>query len=123
MNQSCIDHIFSNTPSKISSVTTHNHNNTNPTHNVIISDHLILTAIYNNKEIVVPQLYTTIRNNKLLTRERLQQLWDSIDIIKSTLYSADPKYISQCIINELSIIIETISPSKLIQCEKSMHLG
>ena len=67
---------------------------------------------------MVPQLYTTIRNNKLLTRERLQQLWDSNDIIKSTLYSTDPKYISQCIINELSIIIETLSPSKLIQCEK-----
>ena len=60
--KSCIDHIISNCPSKISSVTTNNHNNTNPTQNVIISDHLILTAIYNNKEIVVPQLYTTIRN-------------------------------------------------------------
>ena len=84
--KSCIDHIISNCPSKISSVTTHNHNNTNPTHNVIISDHLTLTAICNNKEIVVPQLYTTIRNNKLLTRERLQQFWDCNDIIVSASY-------------------------------------
>ena len=80
----CMDHIISNCPSKISCVTTHSHYNSNPTHNIVISDYLILTAIYNNKEIVVPQLYTTIRNNKLLTRERLQQLWDINDIIKST---------------------------------------
>ena len=30
----------------------------------------------------------------------------------------DTNYIAECLVNELSIMIETISPGKLVQCNK-----
>ena len=65
--KSCIDHIISNCPGKISNITTHfdNTNSYSYTNNNI-SDHAILTCTYNNKLIKVPQLFKIIRNDRLL---------------------------------------------------------
>ena len=51
---SCIDHIISNCPSKITKLHTHNGQEIYYGENFFISDHCILTALYNDKDIVVP---------------------------------------------------------------------
>ena len=59
-----IDHFYSNIPDKISSVTTHNH---------IITDHKVISAIFNhNKQIYTPKFIRT-KNYSLLTRTSLVQ--------------------------------------------------
>ena len=60
-------------------------NQTNTKTNLCISDHSIITAIYNEKESIVPQLFTTIRNKKMLTRENLTNLWDQNEFLPSVL--------------------------------------
>ena len=45
-------------------------------------------------------------------------LWDNNEYIKSVLESNDSDFIAETLINELSIMVETLAPAKLIQCEK-----
>ena len=55
----------------------------------------------NNKYINVPQLFSIMRNNKLLTSERLCELFDQNNNIKSTLLNNNTDFIAQTLINEL----------------------
>jgi len=64
---SCIDHIYSNVPSKISDTTTHTN---------ITSDHSIITTIYNNNKQIYTPKFIKIRNTKLLTKGSLSLLFD-----------------------------------------------
>ena len=90
----CIDHIINNCQHKLTNITTYNkhysnttntnfHNSTSSDYsdnnstesdcetNYIMSDHSIISAIYNDSQIEVPQLFTIFRNEKLLTKQRL----------------------------------------------------
>ena len=69
---SCIDHIISNCPTKISNVRTHIQSNGSNyiniganiinTQNAILSDHAFLSCNYNAKDISIPQQFKIIRN-------------------------------------------------------------
>ena len=123
---SCIDHIISNCPLNISNVQTYVNtndinyintsaniiNNTNP----IMSDHALLTCNYNHKDIVIPQQFKVIRDYKLLRKHNLQQYFIHNSHINSVFNETDPYIIANTIINELSIIIECIAPTKKIEC-------
>ena len=84
--RSCIDHIFSNCPTHIDNVCTHSNTNT-PNYcklkaniinnsNPVLSDHSILSCNYTSKDICIPQQFKIIRNNKLLTKEKLQYYFE-----------------------------------------------
>lgn len=79
--RSCINHIITNCPTKITNVFTHINNNypndininTNIINNdnSILSDYSLLSCSYNSKDIHIPQQFEIIRDGKLLTKERL----------------------------------------------------
>ena len=56
---------------------------------------------------------------KLLTKERLQLYFNNNTALNTVFSYSDPNIIANIIINELSRIIELISPSKKVQCSKS----
>ena len=60
-NKSCIDHIISNCPGKISNITTHFDNTNSYSYtNDNILDHAILTCTYNDKLIKVTYLHIVL---------------------------------------------------------------
>ena len=59
---SCLDHIYSNCHTKIRKVTIEKD---------ILSDHKIVTCIYNNKKLNLSTTYTTKRDYSLITTESL----------------------------------------------------
>ena len=59
------------------------------------------------------------RNNKLLTKYNLSQYFLNNDVLNSIFSETDPNFIAETLINELSIIIECIAPSKKIQCNST----
>ena len=126
--KSCIDHIISNCPTKISNVRTHIQSNGSNyiniganiinTQNAILSDHAFLSCNYNAKDISIPQQFKIIRNSNLLTREALARHILNNLTLNSIFSLTDPNEIANIIIFELSRIIEFLAPAKKIQCSK-----
>ena len=79
--KSCIDHLITNCPLNISNVRTYIQNNNNNycntnaniinNSNTILSDHAILSCIYNNKDIPIPKQFKIIRNHNLRTKNNI----------------------------------------------------
>ena len=122
--KSCIDYVISNCPTKISNVRTHDGDTKIfgykdlDFHN-IMSDHFLLSCTYNNKKICIPQQFMITRNSKLLTRHNLNEYFSHNQFLQEIFAETDPNIIAETLLNELSIIIECISPSKKIQCSKN----
>ena len=55
----------------------------------------------------------------LLTRNNLQQYFYNNIEIQSVFHHKDPNHIAETIINQMDIIINSIAPSKKIQCKKN----
>ena len=82
-----IDHIFSNCLSHIDNVRTHiNNSNTNYVNlrakiinnsHPILSDHAMLSCNYSSSDIIIPQQFRIVRNNKLLTKDKLQMYFNN----------------------------------------------
>ena len=131
---SCIDHVMTNCPDKITDVTTHNdYDNNSLTNdsdhyenenrygkktNLCISDHSIISFSYNSKYFKIPQLFKILRDNSKITCQKLTELFNKNLILPTILQSNDPNFIAETIVNELSIMVEILAPSKLIQCSK-----
>ena len=81
-----------------------------------MSDHVMLSCTYNNKHITKTQQFKIIRNNKLLTKHTLNEYFKNNDTINTKFNYTDPNIIAEILVNEISLIIECISPSKKIQC-------
>ena len=128
---SCIDHIMTNCPDKMTNVTTHYDNSkdydcnndyydyedydyietkVNRT-NITISDHAIISCNYNSKFFKTPQLFKIIRDNNKLQGEKLRGLFNMNKFLPPILYSNDVNYIAETLVNELSIIVETLAPA------------
>ena len=88
--------------------------------NICISDHSILTCTYNSKFLKIPQLVKIIRDNSKISSKKLVQLFNNNKILPHILESNDSNYIAETLVNELSIMVETLAPSKLIQCNKKL---
>ena len=59
------------------------------------------------------------RNSKLLTKFNLNQYFLHNQVLQCIFSETDPNIIAETLLNELSIIIECIAPSKKIQCSNS----
>ena len=59
------------------------------------------------------------RNSKLLSRYNLNQYFSHNEVLHGIFSETDPNIIAETLLNELSIIIECIAPSKKIQCTNS----
>ena len=79
----------------------------------------MLSCIYSHHKISIPQQFKTIRNSKLLTKHALNPYFENNSEINKLFHESDPNVIANILINELSIIIESISPSKQIQCKNN----
>ena len=108
-SSSCLDHIFSNSPNKISNVTTHKN---------IHSDHSYITAIYNSIDTIYYPKFIKIRKNQLLTKHNLEQYIDHNQNFKDILNMTDPDQIACNLQLELNTIINSIAPAKIIQFSK-----
>ena len=58
-----------------------------------------------------------MRNLRLLTKNKLNHYFSQNEMLNSIFNHTDPDIIAEIIIRELSIIIECIAPSKLVQCD------
>ena len=105
---SIIDHIYANCKLKMSKV------NTIPS---IFSDHCMLVTIYTSKYGIYKPKYMRIRNTKLLTKTRLKQYVDQNENLNSIFSLEDPNAVAEIIHIELNSIIESIAPSRIIQCK------
>ena len=116
-SNTCIDHIISNIPEKISNVTTYapNYSKHNNRLFTLKSDHAMISATYSCKNIEIPPLFHKFRDQKLLTKQKLVTFFNSNSKINSIFNHDDPNTIADILINELNLIIETLSPEKLIQ--------
>ena len=122
--KSCIDFIISNCPIKIANVRTHDGDTEifgykDVEYNNIMSDHFLLSCTYNNKKICIPQQFLITRNSRLLTRHNLNEYFSNNPLLQEIFSETDPNVIAETLLNELSIIIECIAPSKKIQCSKN----
>ena len=84
-----------------------------------MSDHFLLSCTYNNKKITVPQQFLITRKSKLLTKHTLNEYFSCITFLQEIFSETDPNIIAETLINELSLIIECIAPSRKVQCSKS----
>merc|ERR1712101_64271 len=71
------------------------------------------------KKICIPQQFMITRNSKLLTRHNLNEYFSNNHFLQEIFSETDPNIIAEILLNELSIIIECIAPSKKIQCSKN----
>lgn len=108
-NVSCLDHLYSNCPSRVKNVTIEKE---------ILSDHKIMTFNYNNKKLSINATYKILRDYSLLTKDNLIQYLNATKI-DDLMASNDPNTIAKGIIEALNITIDSISPSKLVQCTKN----
>ena len=124
-SKSCIDHIFSNCPTKISNTRTHVNNNlsqyNNPKANIInndnpiLSDHAIISCQYNSKDIDIPEQFRIVRNTKLLTARKLQGLVNNNFALNTIFSETDPYKITNVVVTEICNIIKNLAPFKKIQ--------
>ena len=122
--KSCVDFIISNCPSKIHNVRTHYDGNDifeykDREYNNIMSDHAMLSCTYNNKNIKKSQQFRIVRDSKLLTKHNLNEYLANNEVISTVFNYTDPNSIAEILINELSLIIECIAPSKKVQCSNN----
>ena len=106
---SCLDHIYSNCHTKIRKMTIEKD---------ILADHKIVTCIYNNKKLNLSTTYTTKRDYSLITTESLLHYLNMTNNIDLVFNTENPNTIAEIIVNEVNLCIETISPSKRVQCTK-----
>lgn len=90
-----MDFILSNCPSKISNVRTHYNDDDyysykDSDYNNIMSDHVMVSYHYNDKNIKIPQQFRTIRDYKLLTKHLLNQYFENNDILNEIFSLTDP---------------------------------
>ena len=121
---SCIDFIISNCPSKISNVRTHYNDRDefgyyDVDFNNIMSDHVMLSCHYNDNNISIPQQFRSVRNNRLLTKHALNEYFECNDRLNELFSYTDPNQIAEILIGEITVIIESIAPSKRVQCKSS----
>ena len=107
---SCIDHIYSNCPHKITNVTTHNTGQ---------SDHSILTAIYHTKAPIEPKRQFFSRKKHKLTTHALNQHLQNNNILNSAFTYTDPNLIADIITSEFNNVIEIIAPCTVKQERKN----
>merc|ERR1712240_702147 len=103
-----IDHIYSNCSYKITDVVTQKD---------ILSDHNILTFNYNNKRLNIKPTYRIKRDFNLLNTDILTYYCDMNDKIDTVFDYDNSDDIADILIDEVNNIIQTIAPSKLIQCK------
>ena len=103
---SCIDHIYSNCPNKVSNVTTIP---------CTIADHHIISCIYKTNATIYKPRFIKSRNFKLLTRESLSQHVEQSILLNSIFQLTDADEIADILQLELNSIINSIAPSKKIQ--------
>merc|ERR1711867_38221 len=109
---SCIDHIYSNCPQKITKVTTHNTGQ---------SDHSIITAKYHTKAPITPRRQIFTRKKHLLTAHALNQHLQHNEIMQSTFTYTDPYLVADIIMSEFNNTIEIIAPCKVKHKQKHTH--
>merc|ERR1712115_572835 len=107
---SCIDHIYSNCPHKITHVTTHNTGQ---------SDHSILTARYHTKAPITPRRQFFTRKKYKLTAHALNQHLQHNNVIHSAFSYTDPNLVADIIMSEYNNLIEIIAPSTIKQVNKN----
>ena len=105
-NPSSLDHIYSNCPLKINNVTTDNN---------ALSDHSIITGIYNDKEIKIDPTFVTIRKHKNLTDKKIQDAVKNLEYLNSIFNYEDPNKIANILQVELNTIIDYLTEPKVIQ--------
>ena len=106
---SCIDHIVSNIPNKITNTTTHKNIN---------SDHSYITATYTTKDNIYSPKFISIRDNKKLNRENLKLCFDMNDNFIKLIHLQHPNDIANNLQLELNTIVNTIAPFKIVQFKK-----
>ena len=104
--KSCIDHIISNIPSKLTHITTTDKG---------YSDHSILTATYHTKTPLTRQKLIKTRPSYLLTTHLLNSYIDCNDILQTIFNYTCLNLIANILMTELNAIINIIAPSKIIQ--------
>ena len=82
-------------------------------------DHSIITYNHNSKFSKIPQLLKILRDNTKITSDKLIELFDNNIFWPPILESNDSNYNAETLVNELSIMVETLAPSKLIECKKN----
>ena len=107
---SCIDHIYSNCPQKITNVKTHNTGQ---------SDHSILMAIYHTKAPIAPKRQFFSRKTHKLTSHSLNQHLQHNHVLNSAFTFTDPNLIADIIMSEYNNIIEIISPRTIRQIRRN----
>ena len=119
--KSCIDFVISNCPTKVSNVRTHYNDEDiyqyeDINYNNILSDHVMVSGVYNNKNIAKGSQFRITRDAKLLTKHNLNEYFSCNKPINTIFHQTDPDLIAEILTRELTVIIESISPSKRIQC-------
>ena len=103
---SCIDHMYTNAPNKISDVNTYVDSS---------SDHSIVSAYYNTSAPIYKPKFVRVKNHKLLSKNTLWLYFDNNEHINENFAQTDPNVISNILQIELNTIINTISLAKITQ--------
>merc|ERR1712240_888005 len=107
---SCIDHIYSNCPQKLTHITTINNG---------LSDHATLMATYHTKAPINNPKVIYTRPKHLLTEHNLNEYLNNNDIIQTAYNYTDPELIAEIIMREYNNIIEIIAPRTNRQVKKN----
>ena len=103
--ESCIDHIYSNVPNKISDVKTHRNS---------FSDHSFISAVYHSQEQCYNPKFIKTRNFRNLNKTSLHLTLDQSEIDRVFNFT-DPNVISNILQTELNTVINTLAPAKVVQ--------
>ena len=118
--KSCIDFVISNCPTKVSNVRTHYDDDIyqyeDIDYNNMLSDHIMVSGVYNNKKIAKGSQFRITRDAKLLTKHNLNEYFSCNEYLNMIFQQTDPDIIAKILTRELTVIIESITPSKRIQC-------
>ena len=85
----------------------------------MISDHAFISANYYHNNIINQQRFFKFRDNKLLNKYVLNEYVNNCDCLNSVFNYTDPNIIATIITEELSNIVEIISPQKIIQVKNN----
>merc|ERR1712240_317861 len=107
---SCIDHIYSNCPQKITHIKTINNG---------LSDHATITATYHTKAPINNPKVIYTRPKHLLTEHNLNKYLNNNDIIQTVYNYTDPELIAEILMREYNNIIEIIAPRTKRQVKKN----
>ena len=107
---SLLDHVFCSHPQKINSV---------ETKLSIIADHCLVKCQYHARTLRQRPQFKRVRDHKLLNSQILMEHVGMNARLQSIFQFSDPDYIAETLIAEVNRILEDISPSRVIQCNKS----